>query len=167
MNIVSVTLNPCIDKTISIEKPIEISGTHRVCSTREEVSGKGINVSYLLRNWNYETKCLGFDFCNSDFPVAESLKDKHIPASLHNVNGVIRCNIKIFDSSKKTMTEFNEKGMEVRKDDVEAVSFLIKKQINEMSECDLLVLTGSVPPGVPKDFYREIIGYAPFCWIKE
>ena len=65
------------------------------------------------------------------------------------------------------MTEFNEKGMEVKKDDVEAVSFLIKKQINEMSECDLLVLTGSVPPGVPKDFYREIIGYAPFCWIKE
>ena len=56
MNIVTVTMNPCIDRTITIDKPIEIGGTHRVSATREEVSGKGINVSGLLKNWNIPTK---------------------------------------------------------------------------------------------------------------
>jgi len=57
MSIITVTLNPCIDRTITITKPIEIGGTHRVEKRREEVSGKGLNVSYLLKNWNGNEVC--------------------------------------------------------------------------------------------------------------
>ena len=157
MNIVTVTMNPCIDRTITIEKPIEIGGTHRVSATREEVSGKGINVSGLLKNWNIPTKCLGFDFRGSKLPVARALRDRGIPAWLHSVDGKLRCNIKVFDNTERTMTEFNEKGMEVRSEDIEAICLLIEKQLNEMDQDDLFVLTGSVPPGVPTDFYKQVI----------
>ena len=157
MNIVTLTLNPCIDRTITIEKPIEIGGTHKVSSTREEVSGKGINVSGVLNNWNVPTKCLGFDFRGSKLPVARALRDRGIPAWLHSVDGKLRCNIKVFDNTERTMTEFNEKGMEVSDKDMEAICLLIEKQLNEMDQDDLLVITGSVPPRVPTDFYQQVI----------
>lgn len=157
MNIVTLTLNPCIDRTITIEKPIEIGGTHKVSSTREEVSGKGINVSGVLNNWNVPTMCLGFDFRGSKHPVARALRDRGIPAWLHSVDGKLRCNIKVFDNTERTMTEFNEKGMEVSDKDMEAICLLIEKQLNEMGQEDLLVITGSVPPGVPTDFYQQVI----------
>ena len=160
MNIVTVTMNPCIDRTITIEKPIEKGGTHRVSATREEVSGKGINVSGLLKNWNIPTKCLGFDFRGSKLPVARALRDRQIPAWLHSVEGKIRCNIKVFDNAERTMTEFNEKGMEVSDVDIEAICLLMDQQLKEMNQEDLLVLTGSVPPGVPTDFYKQVIGRA-------
>ena len=150
-------MNPCIDRTITIEKPIEIGGTHRVLATREEISGKGINVSGLLKNWNLPTKCLGFDFRRSKLPVARALCDRQIPAWLHSVDGKIRCNIKVFDTAQRTMTEFNEKGPAVKEEDISALCLLIEKQLMEMSKEDLLVLTGSVPPGVPKDIYKQII----------
>ena len=157
MNVVTITMNPCIDRTITIEKPIEIGGTHRVLATREEISGKGINVSGLLKNWNLPTKCLGFDFRRSKLPVARALCDRQIPAWLHSVDGKIRCNIKVFDTAQRTMTEFNEKGPAVKEEDISALCLLIEKQLMEMSKEDLLVLTGSVPPGVPKDIYKQII----------
>ena len=157
MNIVTLTLNPCIDRTITIEKPIEIGGTHKVSSTREEVSGKGINVSGVLNNWNVPTMCLGFDFRGSKLPVARALRDRGIPAWLHSVDGKLRCNIKVFDNTERTMTEFNEKGMEVSDKDMEAICLLIEKQLNEMDQDDLLVITGSVPPRVPTDFYQQVI----------
>lgn len=157
MNIVTLTLNPCIDRTITIEKPIEIGGTHKVSSTREEVGGKGINVSGVLNNWNVPTMCLGFDFRGSKLPVARALRDRGIPAWLHSVDGKLRCNIKVFDNTEGTMTEFNERGMEVSSEDIVAICRLIDQQLKEMNQDDLLVLTGSVPPGVPTDFYRQVI----------
>ena len=157
MNIVTLTLNPCIDRTITIEKPIEIGGTHKVSSTREEVCGKGINVSGVLNNWNVPTMCLGFDFRGSKLPVARALRDRGIPAWLHSVDGKLRCNIKVFDNTERTMTEFNERRMEVSSEDIVAICRLIDQQLKEMNQDDLLVLTGSVPPGVPTDFYRQVI----------
>ncbi len=49
--IITVTLNPAIDKTITVEKlcPGELN---KVCSSREDAGGKGINVSKTI-------KCLG------------------------------------------------------------------------------------------------------------
>ena len=113
MSIITVTLNPCIDRTITITKPIEIGGTHRVEKRREEVSGKGLNVSYLLKNWNVDTKCVGFDFKGSDYIVKKTLNELEIPSDLLAVDGQVRCNIKVFDDAQRTMTEFNEKGFPI------------------------------------------------------
>lgn len=157
MSIVTVTLNPCIDRTITIEKPIQIGGTHHVVNTREEISGKGLNVSYLLHNWGIDTKCIGYDFRDSGLPVAKELQKRGIKALLHSVSGKLRCNIKVFETSEKTMSEFNEKGAMVSSANISAMQFLVDRQLQEMNPKDILVITGSVPQGVPKDIYRQYI----------
>lgn len=166
MSIITVTLNPCIDRTITITKPIEIGGTHRVEKRREEVSGKGLNVSYLLKNWNLETKCVGFDFKGSDYIVKKTLDELNIPNELLGVEGQVRCNIKVFDDAGKTMTEFNEKGFPISEKDYKQFIGQMDKLLKEMAEDTILVLTGSVPPGVPTDVYKCIIQKAKACGIK-
>lgn len=166
MSIITVTLNPCIDRTITITKPIEIGGTHRVEKRREEVSGKGLNVSYLLKNWNVDTKCVGFDFKGSDYIVKKTLNELEIPSDLLAVDGQIRCNIKVFDDAQRTMTEFNEKGFPINEKDYEQFISQMEELIKGMEEDDILVLTGSVPPGVPVEVYKVIIQKAKECGVK-
>jgi len=166
MSIVTVTLNPCIDRTITIGKPIEISGTHRVENRREEVSGKGLNVSFLLKNWNVETKCIGFDFAGSDCAVKKVLDTKDIPHELVTVDGDIRCNIKVFDKADCTMTEFNEKGFPIDPQSCELLIHKMEALFHTMKKEDLLVLTGSVPPGVSADIYKQLIEKAKLYGIR-
>ena len=51
--ILSVTLNPCIDKTIYLEN-LEVGAYNRVKRARIDLSGKGLNVSTVLNNLKEE-----------------------------------------------------------------------------------------------------------------
>ena len=57
--ILTVTLNPCVDRTIEIEKFL-YGGTNKVLRTQEDISGKGINVSLALQNLGIQNKAAGF-----------------------------------------------------------------------------------------------------------
>ena len=52
------------------------------------------------------------------------------------------------------MSEFNDKGKEVTEQDVAGFLALLEK---EWDETDILVVDGSVPPGVPRSIYRDLI----------
>ena len=54
--VLSVTLNPCIDKTIYLDN-LEIGAYNRVKNTRVDLSGKGLNVSTVLNNLKEEPMC--------------------------------------------------------------------------------------------------------------
>ena len=62
--ILTLTLNPCIDKTIYLDE-LEVGSYNRVKSTREDLSGKGLNVSIVLTNLSEDTLCMGFNFKNN------------------------------------------------------------------------------------------------------
>ena len=55
----TVTLNPCIDRTLTVSNFRE-GGTTPVSATRTEIGGKGLNVSRALKNLGAPTLCLGF-----------------------------------------------------------------------------------------------------------
>ncbi|HCY07233.1 MAG TPA: 1-phosphofructokinase, partial [Erysipelotrichaceae bacterium] len=57
--IITVTLNPAIDKTSYIEK-LKLNSLNRINNLKIEIGGKGINVSKTLKSLNEETICLGF-----------------------------------------------------------------------------------------------------------
>ena len=60
-HITTVTLNPCIDRTITIED-FKIGATNYVIESREEVAGKGINVALALQHLEVPVKSIGFGF---------------------------------------------------------------------------------------------------------
>ena len=151
--ILTVTLNPCVDRTIEIEKFL-YGGTNKVLRTQEDISGKGINVSLALQNLGIQNKAAGFSYQEDKEKLERFFKEIHCPYTLYSVPGALRVNVKIFDTEKRVMSEFNDKGREVTEQDVAEFLALLDK---EWDKTDILVVDGSVPPGVPRSIYRDLI----------
>lgn len=151
--VTTLTLNPCIDKTIDIETMI-YGGTNKIKSVQNDVSGKGINVSTVLHNFGITTRCLGFNYSEEARIVEKSLDDLEIPHDFVRVPGRLRTNIKIFEKNTQIMTEFNESGLSVPK---EALTTLLNRIISCADKTSILTLSGSLPSGVPVNTYRNII----------
>jgi 1-phosphofructokinase len=151
--ITTLTLNPCIDRTITIAG-FKYGGLNRVVHTRSDFSGKGINVSIAVRQLGGQTEVLGFNYLGSQDFVQTSLKQNDIKYQFINIDGTLRTNIKIFDDESHVMTEFNESGYPVCS---EAIPELCRLVYDRIKESSLMVFNGSVPSGVPKEIYRTLI----------
>lgn len=154
--IITLTLNPCIDHTMEVEG-LEIGGTNRVKKVKKEIGGKGINVSTALIQLGYETQALVFAHEQEALSVEDELCRRGITCESIMVPGELRTNLKVFDCEKKEMTEFNESGSSVPETATEQMIELIK---TKLKETDVLVICGSVPPGVSSDYYRRIVEMA-------
>ena len=151
--ILTVTLNPCIDRTLTVSD-FHACGTTPVNSTRIEIGGKGLNVSRALKNLGVPTLCLGFSHKKGGSDLKATLEEFSIPYDLEEIPGELRMNIKIFDESTRTMSELNDKGCPVSE---EAVKRMIDRIVSHFKDAELLVLSGSVPPGIPTDIYRTLM----------
>ena len=153
--IATVTANPCIDKTVSVEE-FDLYRMNRVRVLCTDPSGKGINVSKTLRAVGAETVCTGFDFVEGGTPsvVAADLAEWGIPYEPVPVSGALRVCTKIIDESKKHTIEVNEYGAEVSAADGEA---LLEKIKEVAKRCAFLTLSGSLPKGLSKDFYARAV----------
>lgn len=151
--VVTVTLNPCIDRTIEIEKFL-YGGTNKVLTTREDISGKGINVNLVLKHLSVPTLATGFDYINDHTKLVDFFKQIDCPYVLESVEGSLRVNVKIFDTSTSVMSEFNDRGGMVSE---KAIDEYLEKLYVTFDNAEVIVVDGSVPPGVPTDIYARII----------
>ena len=160
--IVTMTLNPCIDKTIYFDT-FKAGATNIVKRTMEEVAGKGINVAVGLRHLNAPVKAMGFAYKEDADKLYKKLEDERVAYSFVEVDGRLRVNRKLFDESKAEMTECNEKGCPVTKEDMDALLTLLQ---TELADTSVLVLSGSVPPGVDADIYAVMTAMAKKTGVK-
>ncbi|MBW7573018.1 1-phosphofructokinase [Caproiciproducens faecalis] len=160
--ITTLTLNPCIDRTVTVDG-FTYGGTNHVENFRCDVSGKGINVSIALNNIGEATRCLGFNYMDGGSLLTDFLNEEKISNDFLNVSGQLRTNIKIFDRKASVMSELNESGNFVNGD---CIADLVKKVEEYLPETSLLVLDGSVPPGVSKDIYKILTDKAREYGVK-
>ena len=154
--VITVTMNPCIDKTINVER-MERGKTHRLKRVQNNISGKGINVSIALTHFQELTLCLGFNYSADARIVEKALDDQGVRHDFVIVEGGIRTNVKIFENEYGVMTEFNENGGCVGSEEQER---LMEKIESWMEQTNIIVLDGSVPGGVLPDIYEKIIRMA-------
>ena len=148
--IYTVTFNPSLDYIVSIDD-FKMGKTNRTKNELMLPGGKGLNVSAVLHTLGIENTALGF--C-AGF-VGEELKRLAKETGYHcefmNVkNGVSRINVKLQDFDG---TEINGMGPVI---DEEALEALWGK-LDELKSGDTLVLAGSIPAGMPKDIYSDIL----------
>lgn len=148
--IATLTLNPCIDRTVAVDC-FRYGETNRAGEVHEDICGKGINVSAVLKNLEQETMCLGFSPKENGDRIAHFLESMSVPCKLVETDGSLRVNIKIFDNSRRVLTEINERGTPAGETEILKLMEMTEKIFDKIS---VLVLSGSVPPGVPADIYR-------------
>ncbi|MCQ2454427.1 MAG: 1-phosphofructokinase family hexose kinase, partial [Clostridia bacterium] len=154
--VTAVTLNPCTDRTLQI--PQLIPGEHHVVqSIIENAAGKGIDVNAVLAHIGVPTLAIGFEFSRGGEGIRRFLEEEGIPFRFHAIEGEQRVNTKVFDLAARQMTEINCKGPKL--DSAEGDAFL--KLLEEvLPETAVLVVCGSVPPGLSPDLYRRAIELA-------
>jgi len=149
--ITTVSMNPSIDLTLFIPN-ITLGGSHRAKYAQRDFAGKAVNTAYALRNLGQPCKLLGFDFIENGSLLKESLKNADVPYDFVAVEGAMRTNIKLFEEDHQRMTEINQEGPLVSE---KLTAVLFDKVLRE--ESDVLILSGSLPQGVDKGIYGEII----------
>ena len=149
--IITVTMNPAIDKTVDIQSFIH-GGLNRITRTCQDAGGKGINVSKTIRHLGGETVAAGFVAGSTGEFIEKALKEYGIRTDFIPVEGETRTNTKIVETAG-TVTELNEPGPEVTKEHVEK---LIQKLEEYASPDTLVVLSGSIPRGVDRNIYGVI-----------
>ena len=51
--ITTICMNPCFDRTVEVDT-LQISRVNRIRNARDDLGGKGINVSTILKNLGFE-----------------------------------------------------------------------------------------------------------------
>jgi len=151
--IITVTLNPAVDKTVEL-LDFKVGALNRIQSVRKDAGGKGINVSKVVAELDGNTKALGFLGGSSGQFIKDRLTSAGITHSFTQVEGETRTNLKIIDLATTKETEVNEPGPNISK---EALINLEENLLNNVTKDNLVVLAGSLPIGVPEDFYAQLI----------
>lgn len=150
-SVVTVTLNPAIDQTLSI--PGFAAGqVNRVAESRSDAGGKGVNVASFLADLGLPVTATGFLGADNAGLFETLFQRKGIEDRFVRIAGSTRVGIKIVDGSQTT--DINFPGLSPTADDLAELS----DRILALAEPGRwFVLSGSVPPGVPSGVYASMI----------
>lgn len=150
--IVTVTMNPAIDKTVEIESLLP-GGLNRIQKVEYDAGGKGINVSKTICELGGVSIATGFLGGNSGKTIERVLNARNIQNDFIWVEGETRTNTKVFESNG-AVTELNEPGPVIGQAQLDE---LLSKLGHYAGKDTLFILAGSIPSGVDKNIYAQII----------
>lgn len=159
---ITLTLNPCIDKTVSVEKFVTY-GLNRIKNSRYDIGGKGINVARVLKSSGENVRVCGILGSENSEVFEEFLYSQNIENNFTKVQGQVRVNTKIIDEFEMKTTELNESGFEVS-------GFDFARFLNDFDKLiegeNIVFLSGSIPLGIPKNIYQILIEKANLKGVK-
>jgi 1-phosphofructokinase family hexose kinase len=156
MKIATLTLNPALDNTMYFGKNVKIGALNRaVAPSVTTVGGKGTDVSCVFKILGIESTAYGFIGGDNGDLFLKLLEPHNINTDFTRTKCNTRMNIKIISEDGEP-TEFNESGGPVEISEREEILSKINNIIKS-EEIDLFFMGGSVPSGVEKSIYRDII----------
>ncbi|MGB9856581.1 MAG: 1-phosphofructokinase family hexose kinase [Dictyoglomaceae bacterium] len=155
--ILTVTLNPSLDLTLFLSE-LKLGRVHRSYKEVLIPGGKGINISRTLRIFDEKTFILGFSGGTTGNILEEELKKRNIPFEFVRINGDVRFAIGIIETeNNRPVTVINGRGPKISQDKI----FEFKEKFEKLiSNSQFVVLSGSIPPGVPQSIYLDLLEIA-------
>ena len=162
--IITVTLNPSLDRTISVNY-LGI-GYHNKTQeeTRLDPGGEGLSVSRALTRLGYETHAvvlLGKDATGKAY--RSLIAEEPFDVKIISCEGKTRSNTIILDTGHNNETQITE--------DADPVTDTVRLQTEEalrelLSPGDIVYLTGALPSGSVEDVYADLIEVIRACGAK-
>jgi tagatose 6-phosphate kinase len=154
--IVVVTLNPALDVTHHVAG-VDWSGVNRPQRVRVGPGGKGLNVARTLRELGSDVLAVGLAGGVTGAAVRSGLSEAGIPGSFAGIAGETRRTFAIVDTVRDDTALFNEPGPVVSAAEFGEFFVLYEKAL---AGCRAVVLSGSLPPGLPADTYAGLAARA-------
>jgi 6-phosphofructokinase 2 len=148
--IVTLTLNPVIDVSSQAET---VRHTHKVRTSNEQMEpgGGGINVCRVLSRLGADVRAIFLGGGVTGQVLDDLLERNGIDRTMIEISGDTRLSLTVVERSTGHEYRFVPEGPEVS--DAEASAAL---EAASAATCDYFVASGSLPRGVPDDFYVKL-----------
>ena len=148
--IATVTMNPTIDVAAQAQS---VRPTHklRTFAERQDPGGGGVNVSNVLRALGCRTRALLLAGGSTGRLLDELLEERGIDRHVVAIGGRTRTSHTVTDASNGNEYRFIAQGPTVSEDEWSSML----DAVGEI-EAGWLIASGSLPPGVPEDFYARL-----------
>ena len=143
----TLTLNPSIDVSSEAEK-VEPEKKIRTCCERIDPGGGGINVARVLHRFGVDVEAIYFAGGATGRAFDELLDRAGLTRRRIEIADDTRTSLAIHDRSIGEDYRFVPEGPTIEGSEVAACLDAI-----DAADCDYFIASGSLPPGVPDDFY--------------
>jgi tagatose 6-phosphate kinase len=153
--ILTVTLNLAIDVTYRVPE-VRVGETARVTDVRRRAGGKGVNVARVLHALDAPVVVTGLLGGVTGDIIRAELAGAGLVDRAMVVGGVSRTTLIVVDDAGRA-TGFSEPGPEITADEWQR---WLAEYGMLVESADAIVLSGSVPPGIPDHGYADLITIA-------
>lgn len=134
---------------------------HRANDSEMHAGGKAINVAIMLNRLGSNVMCFAYVGGPAGVLIRRDLEKENVTTKYIEIDGNNRVNIKLLNDDGN-VTQIDAKGPRVSEDEIDRLFPLL----DQIDEGDVVVLSGSLPEGVPTTIYRDIMRYLSYKNIK-
>jgi tagatose 6-phosphate kinase len=155
----------CIGATPAVQRVMVFrqlvpDAVNRATTTLDGAAGKSINVAKVLQTFGEEPLATGFLGGDRGQFLRSVLENKGIRSDFVAVAPRTRQCITVIDESGGTITELVEESQPVAPEDYEKLVATVRLHVSQSASsgapaCRAVVMSGTVTPGGPIDFYRQ------------
>jgi tagatose 6-phosphate kinase len=155
--VVTLTLNPMIDKTVTVDR-IRMGGTTRAASLTMTVGGKGINVARQLKQLGQEVNAVTSAGGETGWLIKDYLTREDLPHTITKIQARTREGVTYRDDAGLTTAVF-EPSQKMTADEVMNVVDVVKELIATKT-ITWLICSGSAPCSSADNVYASLLAFA-------
>ena len=159
--ILTLTVNPAIDRNITVDQLVFEDRAY-ILSSEESPGGRGLNNSCVIHSFGGKTAAVATTGGEPGQRLKGMLGSCGFPVDTVEVQAPTRTNMNISDRQGLTI-KLNEKGAAITPEELKQVELAVSRRL---PEAKWMMLCGSLPPGVPDDFYARLIENAKALGVK-
>ena len=156
--IICVSVNPAIDRRLRLSR-LSVGSVNRAISSQTFAGGKAAHVAMAAKTLGEEPIWIGFLGGSTGDDLEQQLNELGIKTIAVRTAAKTRSNDEIIEADG-TITEILEPGGAVSADEIDEMFRVCEYQMQTAKGHFCAVFSGSLPPGVSKDFYSELTGIA-------
>jgi 1-phosphofructokinase len=149
--VVTLTANPSLDRTLELPAALTEGGIARLAGTSTEPGGKGVNVARAIAAAGGDVVSV-LPAAASD-PIVTALRALGLELATVPVQAPVRTNYTLVDPAGTT-TKLNEPGAVLTETTRAALTGILH---GHAANARWVVLSGSLPPGTPVDWYADLV----------
>jgi 1-phosphofructokinase len=149
--VVTLTANPSLDRTLELPGPLAEGGVVRLLGARTEPGGKGVNVARAIAAAGGQAVPV-LPAAAHD-PITTALAALGLPLVTVPVEAAVRTNYTLTSPDGST-TKLNEPGVPLTEATRSALTEALRLHADGAR---WIVLSGSLPPGTPTDWYAQLV----------
>jgi tagatose 6-phosphate kinase len=151
--IICLGTTPAIQRVMTFDQ-LHVDGVNRARVVSQSASGKSLNVARVVHTLGEDAIATGFVGGDAAAFIRKDLDAAGIKHDFVEVEPTTRTCVTVIDEGAGTATELVEESKQV---EPEAWGRLLDKLGSLMIPATRLILSGTLPPGAPQDFYASCV----------